>query len=377
MGNKIIYIDIGIKNLSSNNLFTEKMEWLSTGLGGAIVAPTTKNWLHIKKIGNFDYHSYLTFEKRFPGSTLFKCMQLFFKTLRILFKNKSINVIIAKTPLYTGIIAVILAKITGRKALIEVNGDFNVAFRYERPSGPTKNEIIKEKLSRYILQFSLSHASAIKLLYDTQIDCFRIKHLKQKRIEAFHDFVPISKISNLKSVDEKYILTLGYPWYLKGVDILIKAFKHIYNEFPEYKLKVHGWCPEEKDYFEKLAEGYDRIELNNPVEHAEALRLVSCCSIFVLASRTEGMGRVLLEAMASKKPVIGSNTSGIPAFVKHSINGLLFTSEDHIDLAEKMRSILKDKQLAEDLANGGFMYVHKKLSEVIYAEKYRNFVNSL
>ena len=158
---------------------------------------------------------------------------------------------------------------------------------------------------------------------------------------------------------------------------MIKAFKRLSSEFPHYKLKVHGWCPEEKEYFIKLAEGCANIELNGPVEHPVALSLILNCSVLALASRTEGMGRVLLEAMASSKPIVASNTSGIPAVIKDGINGLLFDAENETDLYDKLKIVLNDQAYSKKLAEGGFKYVQEYLSEEVYANRYTDLIKKI
>ena len=50
--------------------------------------------------------------------------------------------------------------------------------------------------------------------------------------------------------------------------------------------------------------------------------------IFVLPSLNEGMGRVLVEAMAAGKPIVASDVGGIPDLVKHEHNGLLVPAGD-------------------------------------------------
>ena len=378
MNNKILYVDLGLKRLPPGHVFVDKICSFGDKVTGHIVAPSdAKNVLEMKKLGSFFLHTYRPFPFKFPGVILVHCIYLFIYSLAVLLNDKTTKVIVARTPLYTGLIAVILGKLLKRHSLIEVNGDFNVAFRYERPSGPTKTEVLKDAISRIIVRFSLGSASAIKLLYPTQIDCFQIKNIHKKAVHSFHDYVRISRITNFSPSKGKYILTLGYPWYLKGVDVLIKAFKRLSPEFPEYKLKVHGWCPEEKEFFLQLADGCDQIELNDPVYHSEALSLILNCDIFVLASRTEGMGRVLLEAMAAHKPIVASNVSGIPAVVKDGFNGLLFTSENYIDLYNKIREVLGDKSLSDRLADNGYSYVQEHLSEEMYTEKYQKMVSSL
>ena len=79
------------------------------------------------------------------------------------------------------------------------------------------------------------------------------------------------------------------------------------------------------------------------------------CSLFVLPSRTEAMGRVLLEAMACKKPIIASNVGGIPEIIKDGYNGLLFESENVDDLAEKIRLVLSNKKYPTMLRNNGIL----------------------
>ena len=101
---------------------------------------------------------------------------------------------------------------------------------------------------------------------------------------------------------------------------------------------------------------------------------MTACSLYVLASRTEAMGRVLLEAMASEKPIIASNVDGVPTVIRDGYNGLLFVSESVDDLADKMRTVLSDKQRATTLARNGLEYVMSNLSEACYLNKYQEMV---
>lgn len=69
--------------------------------------------------------------------------------------------------------------------------------------------------------------------------------------------------------------------------------------------------------------------------------------IFMLTSRQEGMGGVILEAMASQVPVVATRVGGIPEIVIDGETGFLATSGDVEDLAEKMRQILMDAALSQ------------------------------
>ena len=68
-----------------------------------------------------------------------------------------------------------------------------------------------------------------------------------------------------------------------------------------------------------------------------------CADVFVLPSRSEGLGAVLLEALYFKLPVIASNTGGIRDIIIHKKNGFLFTVGDYKKIAEYLYYILFNK----------------------------------
>src|SRR4030067_495925 len=238
--------------------------------------------------------------------------------------RKKYDAIVAYDPITTGLLAFIIGKLTGAKIIVEINGNYLSPINWNLKSGATIS-LLKYKFSKIVIPFIITHAHSVKLLYKDQIKLPQHKIKFYDKIHCFHSLVPISHLKEGEGTT-KYILFLGTPWYRKGVDILIKAFNKIYKDFPEYTLKIVGYFPD-KAYLEELAQGNNNIKLCNPVWHDDAMKLLSKCSLFILPSRSEAMGRVLLEAMASKKPIIASNVDGIPTYIKHGYNGLLFESE--------------------------------------------------
>jgi glycosyltransferase involved in cell wall biosynthesis len=105
--------------------------------------------------------------------------------------------------------------------------------------------------------------------------------------------------------------------------------------------------------------------------------LLSQCSLFVLPSRSEGMPRVLFEAMASRKPIITSRVSGIPYYMKHEDTALLFDSEDVNGLALAMRTLISDRKLADRLANNGYRYVWMHLSEELHVRQFMRMIDEI
>jgi glycosyltransferase involved in cell wall biosynthesis len=230
---------------------------------------------------------------------------------------------------------------------------------------------LRNRVSSAWTSWLLQRADCCKLLYPQQLEGLEIRSLK--RVRSFADLVPISQIQS-KSSDEKYLLCIGVPWHLKGVDTLIEAFKRLRSKFPTWHLKLYGHC-EDRGYFERLIGDTPQIEMGQGVSRAEAIELISGCSILVLPSRTEAMGRVLLEALAARKPIVASRVGGIPHIIEHEHNGLLFDAEDVDGLVEQLERLMSKSTYAMDIGERGFTDVHQRLNEERYVSNYMEMVD--
>jgi glycosyltransferase involved in cell wall biosynthesis len=75
--------------------------------------------------------------------------------------------------------------------------------------------------------------------------------------------------------------------------------------------------------------------------------------VFVLPSLNEGMGRVLVEAMAAGRPVVASRVGGIPDLVRHGETGLLVTARDDEAIAASISMLLGNPARAERMGAAG------------------------
>src|SRR4029077_14523919 len=161
----------------------------------------------------------------------------------------------------------------------------------------------------------------------------------------------------------------GYPWYRKGVDVLIRAFKLIAAQFPDYKLKLMGYYPD-REFLNNLAGDCPQSEVLAPRPYDEALKVIGSCSVDVSASRTEGMPRVLLEAMAARKPIVASAVDGVPYYIKDNDNGLLFQSENVEELAAKLATLLSNPELQARLAKRAYEKAFSEYDEQSYVRSF-------
>jgi glycosyltransferase involved in cell wall biosynthesis len=157
---------------------------------------------------------------------------------------------------------------------------------------------------------------------------------------------------------------------------LIRAFKSIAPQFPNYKLKLLGYYPD-REYLNDLAGKCPQIEFLKPGPYELALKVIGGCSVYVSASRTEGMPRVLLEAMAARKPIIASAVGGVPFYIRDNDNGLLFESENVEELTAKLATLLNSQELQARLATRAYDKVISECDEQSYTRSFHSMLQSL
>jgi glycosyltransferase involved in cell wall biosynthesis len=106
----------------------------------------------------------------------------------------------------------------------------------------------------------------------------------------------------------------------------------------------------------------------------ELSRISSGSDLFVLPSHSEGVPKVLLEAMAAGLPVIATNVGGIPDIITNNENGILIPPGSPEAIADAVKLVMENSSLREKLIENGYGFVKnhtaenqaKKLAELIY-----------
>ena len=120
-------------------------------------------------------------------------------------------------------------------------------------------------------------------------------------------------------------------------------------------------------------DGHPQIFHQPPVLHSQIHLHIGACGIFVLPSRTEAMGRVLLESMAAGKPRIGADVDGIPTVIDNGRDGLLFAPGDAADLAAKLDLLMGDPELRRSLGRRGAERAREEFTADAYFTKLSQF----
>lgn len=193
----------------------------------------------------------------------------------------------------------------------------------------------------------------IMLTQGEKNDCIKLCLAPEKKMAVIHSGVDIDVFANAgadknsikKQLGLNSCIVTGFAGWLlpiKGPMYLLKAMFKVWQDFPDVKLVFAG----KGDLLQELESEALRHGVLEKIIFAgwrdDVHEIMQVFDIFVLPSLNEGMGRVIVEAMAAGKPVIASRTGGIPDLVKHGKNGLLVPPADANALAEAISYLLSN-----------------------------------
>jgi len=150
----------------------------------------------------------------------------------------------------------------------------------------------------------------------------------------------------------KVILFVGRLAPEKNVDVLIKAFRGVLDEFGDAWLLIVGDGPLRRR-LQKLAKELGvakRVRFTGAVPREKVPEFLAVADVFVLPSSVEGLPKALLEALAMGKPVVATIAPGIVDVVKHGREALLVPVKNVDALRKALLMVLKDEKLAKRLS---------------------------
>lgn len=211
---------------------------------------------------------------------------------------------------------------------------------------------------RAILKFILSRADAVTC--NSSFTAARVGRLTDKKITVLPYGATITGAERMRTVRSSgpaRLLFVGRLIQRKGLRYLIQAMADLEGVM----LDVVGDGPEAEPC-KALARDLgvaDRITFHGFVSNEKLEALLSTTDAFVLPSiiddrgDTEGLGVVLIEAMAFRTPVVASAVGGIVDVVENEVSGLLVPEKDPKALAAAIARLLCDPALARELGMAG------------------------
>jgi glycogen synthase len=177
---------------------------------------------------------------------------------------------------------------------------------------------------------------------------------------------------------DRFVLGLGRVVAKKGFDLLVEAFARLAPRRSGLGLVVAGDGPSRAGLAAQAARlGIaDRVHLAGSLGRAEIAWAMDAADVFVLPSRVEPFGIVILEALRAGRPVVVSSRGGGSEIVRHEREGLLADPVDAEQLAAAIGRLLDDRDLARRLAEAGRERV-KAFDWSVVADDYRAIYRSV
>jgi glycosyltransferase involved in cell wall biosynthesis len=135
----------------------------------------------------------------------------------------------------------------------------------------------------------------------------------------------------------------------KGIRELAAAWRLVAREVPEASLRIVGQGTRRGVVERLVRELPERAEWTPRLAPAEVAAALDAAAALVLPSRSEGLGRVVVEAFCRGRAVVASRVGGITDLVEEGVDGLLVPPRDPAALAAALVRVLSDRALAEAL----------------------------
>ena len=195
---------------------------------------------------------------------------------------------------------------------------------------------------------------------------------------AFMDLEPFTETEPAPLPTRPLALFVGVLERYKAVDVLADAWRRAAPRVPDATLHLVGRGTLHEVPERLLAELPQQVRLTASLTTSEVAGAFDEATVLVLPSRSEGLGRVVVEAFCRGRGVVASRVGGIADIVDDGSTGLLVPSGDADALADALVRALSDRTLAERLGAAAHDAVQPWLATPEeYARRLRELVDEV
>ena len=252
--------------------------------------------------------------------------------------------------------------------------------------GLTTHPFLKNTGLLFNLIFRIQNIYIKKMLKDSTLVCAANEYEKkiflelnkESSVEIVRNGVNLKSLTSSLSFKNKYKINSNYILFVgrfsksKGIENLIRAFDIVKKKFSINDLRLiimgvdFGYQSEMFQLINNLELSDDITVIKNPPRD-DVIAAYGESEFLILPSTWELSPLVPLESFAFKKPVISTNSHGIPYTVQNNKNGLLVEPENPDQLAEAISKLYNNSSLKIKLGLDGYNFVHDECNCVTMA----------
>ena len=195
---------------------------------------------------------------------------------------------------------------------------------------------------------------------------------------AFMDLEPFLATEPISLPERPVALFVGVLERYKAVDVLADAWRLAAPRIPEATLHIVGRGTLRDVPERLLADLPAQTRWSESLSTPDVAQALDGSTVLALPSRSEGLGRVVVEAFCRGRCVVASRVGGIPDIVEDGATGLLVPPADPAALADALVRVLSDRAFAERLGGAAHAAVQPWLATPEeYALRIRELVDAV
>jgi len=315
-----------------------------------------------------------------PRFLVFKYLKFYF--LSIVKLNKFINennitIVSAKDPIAA--FNPVLLKIIFRKKIriiIENHGNFKNQLLEQRDSALISKFIF---MTEFIVKFVFKHVDILRGVNEQNSNYFK-KYNSNLKIYNFPAWIDNSIFSLERSETRKDLLFVGNIIKRKGVYFLIDSLATFLTENQDVQLKIIG-KKEDSIYYKKIIDYInekkldERVMFLDEITHIEIAKYMNSSRILLMASSSEGLPRVLIEAGFCGLPSIATDIDGIRDPFSLKGGTLIYELNSQKEFMQKVDSLYNDETLWKELSLKSFQLSEAIAGKGSFVKNWENLIN--
>jgi glycosyltransferase involved in cell wall biosynthesis len=272
--------------------------------------------------------------------------------------------------------ALVARRVAGTRTpvLVDVHGDWRTATRlYGSPARRVLSPVADRAMAR-----TVRGADAVRTISDYTSGLVRELGVEPALVfPAFMDLDaflgPVEPLPQQPSV-----LFVGVLEHYKGIHELAAAWRLVARRVPDARLRIVGRGAQRR-VVERLVQDLPAsAEWTAHLPGPDVAAALDAATALALPSRSEGLGRVVVEALCRGRAVVATRVGGITDLVEDGVNGVLVPPRDPAALADALVRVLGDPALAHSLGAAGRASVEPWLATPEeYAARVRALVRSV